>query len=96
MLQKRYQSLCGALAPLCLYEHSRLDVAFATGFLCRAMSRPTPELYDDALRVLGYMCMDMCMHMYRTRETGLRYGPSTSPLSGMSDSDWAVKHSTTG
>ena len=52
------------------------------------MSRSTPELFDDALRVLGYL--------YRSREIGLRYDPSTLPLSGMSDSDWAVKHSTSG
>merc|ERR1712086_43386 len=57
--------------------------------LCRAMSRPTPELYSDAQRVLRYL--------YRTRDIGLRYErESGTPLSGMTDSDWAVKHSTTG
>ena len=86
VLQKRYQSICGAL--LYASTNTRPDIAFATGFLCRAMSRPTPELFDDALRVLGYL--------YRSREIGLRYDPSTLPLSGMSDSDWAVKHSTSG
>ena len=86
VLLKRYQSLCGAL--LYASTNTRPDVAFSTGFLCRAMSRPTPDLYNDALRVLGYL--------YRTRELGLRYDPASEPLSGMSDSDWAVKHSTTG
>ena len=52
------------------------------------MSRPTPELYDDAQHVLRYL--------FRSRDIGLRYQRSDSPLSGMTDSDWAVKHSTTG
>ena len=43
------------------------------------MSRPTPEMYDEALRVLGYL--------YRTRELGLRYVKSDKPLAGQSDSD---------
>eukprot|EP00966_Prymnesium_polylepis_P170994 3952530-Prymnesium_polylepis.1 len=52
------------------------------------MSRPTPELMDAALRVLGYL--------YRTRELELNYVAETKPVSGMTDSDWATKHSTTG
>ena len=56
--------------------------------LCRDLTRPTPEMYDEALRVLGYL--------YRTRELGLRYAKSDKPLAGQSDSDWAVRHSTSG
>ena len=63
-LIKRYQSIVGAL--LYCSGNTRPDVAFAAAMLCRAMSRPTPELYDAALRVLGYL--------YRTRHLGLRYG----------------------
>ena len=48
--RRRYQSLVGAL--LYCSVNTRPDVAFAVGYLCRAMSKPTPELYDDALRVL--------------------------------------------
>ena len=83
---QRYQSIVGAL--LYASVNTRPDVAYAVGMLCRAMSRPTPELQAAALRVLGYL--------YRTRELGLRYEGDNLPLSGMSDSDWAVKHSTTG
>jgi hypothetical protein len=43
---------------------------------------------DAALRVLGYL--------YRTRELGLNYVAEMKPVSGMTDSDWATKHSTTG
>ena len=85
-LIKRYQSIVGAL--LYCSGNTRPDVAFAVAMLCRAMSRPTPELYDAALRVLGYL--------YRTRHLGLRYGASDAPLRGQSDSDWGVRHSTTG
>ena len=85
-LLHRYQSICGAL--LYASTNTRPDVAFATGMLCRAMGRPTPELHEAALRVLGYL--------YRTCHIGLRYEASTASLEGYSDSDWAVKHSTSG
>ena len=68
--------------------NTRPDVAYAVGMLCRAMGKPTPDLYLDALRVLYYL--------HQHRDIGLRYGASDLDLSGMSDSDWAVRHSTTG
>ena len=46
-LLKRYQSLVGAL--LYCAGNTRPDVSFAVGLLCRAMSRPTPELYEAGL-----------------------------------------------
>jgi len=52
------------------------------------MGKPTPTLYLAAERVLCYL--------YRTRELGLRYEATERPLHGYSDSDWAVKHSTSG
>jgi len=85
-LLKRYQSIVGGL--LYCSTNTRPDIAFAVGMLCRAMSRPTPALMDAALRVLGYL--------YRTRELGLNYVAEMKPVSGMTDSDWATKHSTTG
>jgi len=83
---KKYQSLVGAL--LYAATNTRPDIAYSVGMLCRAMSKPTPELMSDALRVLGYL--------YRSRELGLRYKADALPARGMSDSDWGVKHSTTG
>ena len=83
---RRYQSLVGAL--LYAAVNTRPDVAYSVGMLCRAMCCPTPELYDDALRVLYYL--------HRHREIGLTYEADQSPLAGHSDSDWAVKHSTSG
>ena len=85
-LLRRYQSLVGAL--LYCSGNTRPDVAFAVGYLCRAMSRPTPELLEAALRVLGYL--------YRNRHIGLRYQADEKPLAGQSDSDWGVRHSTSG
>ena len=52
-LLKRYQSLVGAL--LYCAGNTRPDVSYSVGMLCRVMSRPTPEMYDEALRVLGYL-----------------------------------------
>jgi hypothetical protein len=85
-LLKAYQSLCGAL--LYCAVNTRPDVAYSVGMLCRAMGKPTPQLYRDALRVLYYL--------HHHRGVGLHYVASDLDLGGMSDSDWATKHSTTG
>jgi hypothetical protein len=52
------------------------------------MSCPTEALYADALRVLYYL--------ERTKDLGLTYEADNTALHGMTDSDWAVKHSTSG
>ena len=85
-LLKDYQSLIGSL--LYCAVNTRPDVAFAVVYLCRAMGRPTPELYEAALRVLFYL--------HHHRHVGLRYEADVTELAGQSDSDWAVMHSTTG
>ena len=97
-LLQSYQSLVGAL----MYAASatRPDVAFAVGMLARAMTFPTQELWQDATRVLVYLAGH--------REGGISFpigadgvdgrpGPLAQPqLSGLSDSDWSVRVSTTG
>lgn len=89
-LLKRYQSLLGGL----LYPatNTRPDIAYAVGLLCRAMSRPSEELLlkllQAALRVLS--------NLHRHKHIGLCYEASNAPVSGMTDSDWAVRHSTSG
>ena len=85
-LLKRYQSLVGAL--LYCATNTRPDVAYAVGLLCRAMSCPTPDLLAAAERVLAYLI--------RNKDVGLRYAASERPLFGMTDSDWSVRHSTSG
>jgi len=85
-LIRKYQSLVGAL--LYCSTQTRPDVAYAVGYLGRAMSKPTPELYELALHVLYYL--------YLHKDVGLRYTASDRPVMGMSDSDWATKHSTSG
>ena len=83
---KAYMSLVGAL--LYCATNTRPDVAYAVGILCRSMSCPTAELLADARRVLHYL--------HRTRTIGLTYECDQLDLRGFSDSDWGVKHSTTG
>ena len=85
-LTKKYQSLVGAL--LYAATNTRPDIAYAVGLLCRAMGRPSEDLFKPALRVLAYL--------HRHRHIGLRYEASHAPLSGMADADWAVRHSTSG
>jgi hypothetical protein len=86
VLVRKYQSLCGAL--LYCAVNTRPDVAYAVGMLCRSMARPTPELHEDALRVLYYL--------HYTADLGLRYQADNRDVGGMSDSDWATRYSTTG
>ena len=85
-LLKAYQSLVGAL--LYCAVNTRPDVAYSVGMVCRATGKPTPELYCAALRILCYL--------HHHRSLGLRYAAGEFELSGMSDSDWAVRHSTAG
>ena len=85
-LRERFQSIVGAL-NYCV-SNTRPDVAYAVGQLCRVLARPTPELLSCAERVLCYL--------YRTRQIGLCYVADQKPLAGMSDSNWATKHSTSG
>ena len=83
----RFQAIVGSL-NYCA-THTRPDIALAVGLLCRALSRPTPALYEAALRVVYYL--------HRHRHLGLRYEASSSPqIVGYSDSDWATRHSTSG
>ena len=83
---KAFQSLVGAL--LYCATNTRPDITFSVSMLCRAMSCPTPELLAAAQHVLHYL--------HRHRDVGLRYALDRAPVYGMSDSDWAVKHSTSG
>eukprot|EP00965_Chrysotila_dentata_P050063 1658599-Pleurochrysis_carterae.AAC.2 len=85
-LLKTYQSLVGAL--LHCFTQTRPDVAYAVGLLCRAMSCLTPSLLDAAYRVLAYL--------RHHQHVGLRYELCSHNVRGHSDSDWAVRHSTTG
>ena len=80
------QSIVGAL--LYCATNTRPDVSFAVARLCRAMARPTPALLLHAQRVLCYL--------YETRDLGLNFQSSEKPLFGMTDSDWATRHSTSG
>ena len=81
-----YQCIIGSLMYAAV--NTRPDIALATGLLCRAMAKPTPELHQAAMQVVWYLG--------RHRDVGLTYASSDTPISGMSDSDWAVKHSTGG
>jgi hypothetical protein len=69
----------------------RSATSYTIGMLSRAMSCPESgeRLWGATLRVLH--CLSVHRHL------GLRYCASDStPAHGFSDSDWAVKHSTTG
>jgi hypothetical protein len=69
-LTQRYQSLIGKL----LYPASQLrtDIAFAVGYLARAMSNPTELYYQYALQVLDYL--------YTTKDLVMRFAAPVSEL----------------
>ena len=75
---RRYQGICSDL--LYCATHTRPDIAYAVGLLCRAMARPSPELYSAAQRVIYYL--------HRHRDLGLfdkawiRLAPAPSGLTG--------------
>ena len=64
--RRSYQSLVGAL--LYCATNTQPDVAYSVGMLCRAMQRPTADMFSEAERVLCYL--------HRTRELGLRFEAS--------------------
>ena len=81
--RRRYRSLVGAL--LYCSVNTRPDIAFAVGYLCRATSKLTPELYADALRLLYIL-----PRAHQGPRPDLRGRQPPAPR------DWAVKHSTSG
>ena len=85
-LLKDYQSSVGSL--LYCAVNTRPGAAYSVGMLCRAKGRPTPELYEAALRVLFYL--------HHHRHVGVRYEADQHDMTCQIDSDWAIKYSTTG
>ena len=87
-LTKKFHSIVGALMYAATV--SRPNIAFTVNTLCKVMSRPTPEIYAEAVACLVYL--------HHHRDLGLRYSSDASILSAysVSDSDWATDKSTTG
>ncbi|MCP4037539.1 MAG: hypothetical protein GY733_11425, partial [bacterium] len=79
-LTNRFQTLVGAL--LYAATHTRPDIAYAVGMLCRVMSRSTPALYAYAMVVLRYLD--------RNAAIGLRYTSVPTTLEGYFDANWDV------
>jgi len=86
VIRKRYQQLVGAI--LYASTQTRPDIAYATGMLSRALHKPTPALLEAAERVLIYL------HLHA--DIGLTYEPDPTDPHAASDSDWALKKSTSG
>ena len=83
---QNYMSLVGSLNYIAMC--TRPDIAFATGFLCRYMSKPTQNHYNAAIRVLRYL--------KGTIDFGLVYGNTVSGHDGLkmfaySDANFAEK-----
>jgi hypothetical protein len=93
-----YRSVVGKLMHAMVKV--RLDIALAIGLLSRAQAKPTKTLLHAALHIVEYL--------KATRRLGIKFTsdakystvhgifPLGSPLGCASDSDWAVRHSTSG
>lgn len=91
-LLESYQSLVGAL--LYAATATRPDIAYAVGLLARAMTYPTQDLWQSAVRVLVYLARNEDRGLsFKVTENG---GRCRVVLKGLSDSDWSVRASTTG
>ena len=86
-LVKEYQRMVGSLMYCC--TATRPDLAYAVHQHCRALSRPTPELIAELKITFAYLHQHPDLGL--TFEAGRQH-----ELSGYSDSDWAVKNSTSG
>jgi len=88
-LATRFRSLVGGLLFPC--PVTRPDCLFVVGIHARAMAFATEDLYKTALYCLVYMG--------QTHDTGITYtrnSPDARRLVHWSDSDWAVRRSTSG
>ena len=88
-LGTRYRSLVGALifpAPT-----TRPDCLFVVGILARAMDCATEDMFNAALQCLVFMGQT-----HREGITYVRDAPGGRRYTHWSDSDWAVRRSTTG
>ena len=85
-LVRDFQCRLGSL--LYLTTSTRPDLGFAVPYLCRAMSRPTPELVEATDRIFSYL--------YHHSAVGLTYEPRATLLSGQSDASWETRYSTSG
>ena len=85
-LVRPFQERLGAL--LYLATSTRADLAYVVPLLCRAMSRPTPDLVYETDLILAYLA--------RSVSTGLTYERKSSKLIGYADASWETKNSTSG
>lgn len=81
-----FQERCGSV--MYLANSSRPDIAYPVNQLCRAMTRPTPELMEEFNWLLNYLD--------RTRSFGLTYHPGDYPLCGQTDASFETHFSVSG
>jgi hypothetical protein len=67
---------------------TRPDIAFPVHRLCQCLQKPTPQVVQEADRVLAYLL--------RHAGVGLTYSSKQSRLSGFADASWEARNSTSG
>ena len=86
-LIKPFQEMVGAVMYLC--NSTRPDLAYPVHQLCRAMSRPTPELLTELEFVFYYLS--------KNPDIGLTFEKGDCfPLEGRADASWETYRSTSG
>ena len=85
-LVRKLQERVGSLMYAC--TSTRPDIAYPVHQLCKCLQKPTPELIEEADRVLSYLS--------RHSSVGLTYTKAEAALSGYADASWETRNSTSG
>jgi hypothetical protein len=85
-LVKPFQERIGSL--MYATTSTRCDIAYPVHQLCKCLAKPTPELMEEADRVIAYLA--------RHRSVGITFDPGPTDLHAFSDASWEVRNSTSG
>jgi hypothetical protein len=85
-LVKPFQERVGSL--MYATTSTRCDIAYPVHQLCKCLAKPTPELMEEADRIIAYLA--------RHRSVGITFDPGQTDLHAFSDASWEVRNSTSG
>ena len=85
-LVKPFQERVGSL--MYATTSTRCDIAYPVHQLCKCLAKPTPELMEEADRIIAYLA--------RHRSVGITFDPGQTDLHAFSDASWEVQNSTSG
>jgi hypothetical protein len=85
-LVKPFQERVGSL--MYATTSTRCDIAYPVHQLCKCLAKPTPELMEEADRIIAYLA--------RHRSVGITFDSGQTDLHAFSDASWEIRNSTSG